>query len=216
MENKQRETMETKCYREIKKRIKNGQFPPGTRLIETAISKELNISRTPVRRAIAMLAADGYVENIDYRGAVVKNSTISKERYLEMLDIIGLFVKQAIKRIGSKKLPVDVLRISSKQTEIHWQYRDSPEIAGRKYERFLIMELLSYLKNDYYKQIAEDFFERIDQFGNQEVLAIIHTTSEDTIVQLEKVIQLLLDGNYGEAVQVVEQLNEQQILAAYR
>ncbi|WP_099223600.1 GntR family transcriptional regulator [Listeria costaricensis] len=208
--------METKCYREIKKRIKNGQFPPGTRLIETAISKDLNISRTPVRRAIAMLAADGYVENIDYRGAVVKNSTISKERYLEMLDIIGLFVKQAIKRIGSKKLPLDVLRISSKQAEIEWQYRESPEVSRRKYERFLIMELLSYLKNDYYKQIAEDFFERIDQFGNQEVFAIIHTTSENTILQLEKVIQLLLDESYEEAVQVIEQLNEQQILAAYR
>lgn len=115
MEKGHKETMETKCYKEIKRRIQSGEYEPGMRLIETGLSRELKISRTPVRKAIAMLTADGFVENLDYRGAVVKNSKVTKDNYIEILDIVGLFLKHTVHRIETKKIRFDQRIIAPKK-----------------------------------------------------------------------------------------------------
>ncbi|WP_163654617.1 GntR family transcriptional regulator [Listeria sp. PSOL-1] len=216
MVQKQKETMESRCYREIKEKIKNGEMLPGTRLIEVAISKELNISRTPVRRAIAMLASDGYIENTDYKGAVVRDSTITKERYLEMVDIIALFLKNTVKRIITKKIPIDCNLFSNKYSELKSHYKEDEVLANRKYLHFLIIQLLLYLKNDYYKQIVEDFCDKIDQFGDSEVTGIIRSTSTSLIAQLEELIQVTSAGESERAMEIIDTISEQQILAAFR
>lgn len=56
MTTKRKETRESVCYREIKKKIRNGELKPGDRLIENTLSQQLEISRTPIRKAIGMLA----------------------------------------------------------------------------------------------------------------------------------------------------------------
>lgn len=48
MTTKRKETRESVCYREIKKKIRNGELKPGDRLIENTLSQQLEISRTPI------------------------------------------------------------------------------------------------------------------------------------------------------------------------
>lgn len=55
MTTKRKETRESVCYREIKKKIRNGELKPGDRLIENTLSQQLEISRTPIRKAIGCL-----------------------------------------------------------------------------------------------------------------------------------------------------------------
>lgn len=50
MTTKRKETRESVCYREIKKKIRNGELKPGDRLIENTLSQQLEISRTPIRK----------------------------------------------------------------------------------------------------------------------------------------------------------------------
>jgi DNA-binding GntR family transcriptional regulator len=47
-----------------------GQVPPGAKLNERALSEVLKVSRTPLREAIKMLAAEGLVELLPNRGAI--------------------------------------------------------------------------------------------------------------------------------------------------
>ncbi|HEX2544123.1 MAG TPA: GntR family transcriptional regulator [Ramlibacter sp.] len=47
-----------------------GRIPPGAKLNERELSELLNVSRTPLREAIKMLAAEGLVELLPNRGAV--------------------------------------------------------------------------------------------------------------------------------------------------
>lgn len=49
----------------------SGAFLPGQRLREEHIAAALSVSRTPVRSAIQLLAADGLVRLEERRGAVV-------------------------------------------------------------------------------------------------------------------------------------------------
>jgi len=46
-------------YRFIRSQLMCGRWQPGHRVSELAISKELGVSRRPVREAVALLAAQG-------------------------------------------------------------------------------------------------------------------------------------------------------------
>ena len=48
-----------------------GRFPRGARLKQQEIAQMLNTSITPVREALKLLEAEGYVSGGNYRGAVV-------------------------------------------------------------------------------------------------------------------------------------------------
>jgi DNA-binding GntR family transcriptional regulator len=55
----------------LRQRIVEGELAPGAKLNERALSESLHVSRTPLREAIKMLAAEGLVELLPNRGAVV-------------------------------------------------------------------------------------------------------------------------------------------------
>lgn len=48
------------------------ELTPGTRLTETKLAKLLNVSKTPIREALAQLAIDGLVDLEAYKGARVR------------------------------------------------------------------------------------------------------------------------------------------------
>jgi DNA-binding GntR family transcriptional regulator len=51
--------------------ILNGEFEPGEKIDQELITAKLNVSRTPVREALKVLAADGFVEIRSFRGAYI-------------------------------------------------------------------------------------------------------------------------------------------------
>jgi len=57
----------------LRERIRTGALAPGTRLRQERLAEELGVSRTPLREALRLLAADGLVELVPHRGAVVSS-----------------------------------------------------------------------------------------------------------------------------------------------
>lgn len=68
----------------LRERIAHGSLRPGSRLIELDISRELGVSRSPVREALLHLAEEGLVEILPYRGAMVV--PLDKARLTELLE----------------------------------------------------------------------------------------------------------------------------------
>lgn len=54
----------------LRQMLVEGQVAPGAKLNERALSEVLKVSRTPLREAIKMLAAEGLVELLPNRGAI--------------------------------------------------------------------------------------------------------------------------------------------------
>jgi len=65
-------------YENIKSAIVSGEIEAGTRLTETKVSEQLNVSTTPVREAFRRLSSEGLVKIIPWRGAIVQEFS-SKE-----------------------------------------------------------------------------------------------------------------------------------------
>lgn len=55
----------------LRERIISGVFPRGSRLKQAEIAEQLHLSITPVREALKLLEAEGYVSGDSYRGARV-------------------------------------------------------------------------------------------------------------------------------------------------
>jgi len=55
----------------LREGILSGEIPRGTRLKQAELAEELGLSITPVREALKLLAAEGYVHGATHRGAIV-------------------------------------------------------------------------------------------------------------------------------------------------
>lgn len=68
------------AFREMRTRILNGTYPPGSKLSTQEISDSLGISRTPVVSAVNRLVAQGLAVALPRRGVVVADFTLQQLR----------------------------------------------------------------------------------------------------------------------------------------
>ena len=73
--------------RRLREMIVKNELGPGERLHEQALSETLGVSRTPVREAIRALTAEGLVEVLPNKGAVVREMTVNE--VLDAFQVIG-------------------------------------------------------------------------------------------------------------------------------
>jgi len=74
-----------KAYREICETMLYGQLPPGHRLSDSHIAKQLGVSRTPVRQAMEQLCDEGRIDGHPEGGFAIRQPTPN-----EMLGVFDL------------------------------------------------------------------------------------------------------------------------------
>ena len=70
-----RQVLHQEVATRLRQRIVEGHIAPGAKLNERELSESLKVSRTPLREAIKMLAAEGLVELLPNRGAIAVELT---------------------------------------------------------------------------------------------------------------------------------------------
>lgn len=95
---KTREEFVADCVREA---ILRGDFKPGERLDENVIASLLSVSRTPVRAALRMLAAESLVEVQPHRGAIVNELSAGE---LEEIYFIRGVLEGALARLAAPSM----------------------------------------------------------------------------------------------------------------
>lgn len=99
-------TLCQRVYEHLHGEIMADRLPPGTELSEVALSKELSVSRGPIREAMGRLAADGLVTVRPRRGAEVRAITpqelIDAYQVREVLEVLA--IRLAVPRISESDL----------------------------------------------------------------------------------------------------------------
>ncbi len=90
------QTLKDKVYLNLRELIISGKIKPGTRLPEEELSKQMNISRAPIREALNMLEREGFTTIIPRRGAIVTEVTSDLVRDIwEMRAILEPYAAKA-------------------------------------------------------------------------------------------------------------------------
>ncbi len=97
-------------HHQVAKRLRDmlveGQIAPGAKLNERELSEQLQVSRTPLREAIKMLAAEGLVELLPNRGAIAVS--LSEQDVVHTFEVMagleGMSGELAAQRITDAQL----------------------------------------------------------------------------------------------------------------
>jgi DNA-binding GntR family transcriptional regulator len=87
----------------LKERILTWQYPPEHRLTEDGLCREFGVSRTPVREALRLLAANGFVRRMENRGYAVRQVKVKE---LEELYEVRLALESfAVETLAGRNAP---------------------------------------------------------------------------------------------------------------
>ncbi len=82
-----RQVLHQEVATRLRQRLVEGHIAPGAKLNERELSESLQVSRTPLREAIKMLAAEGLVELLPNRGAVA--ASLSEQDVADAFEVIA-------------------------------------------------------------------------------------------------------------------------------
>jgi DNA-binding GntR family transcriptional regulator len=120
-------TLWQRVHDHIRDEILAGRLPPGTELQEVALSRELGVSRGPIREAIGRLAAEGLVTVRPRRGAVVR--ALSAEEFLEAYQVREALEVMAM-RLAVPRLTADGLAALQQLTDQMAVFADAGDVQG--------------------------------------------------------------------------------------
>jgi DNA-binding GntR family transcriptional regulator len=94
---------------ELRRRIVDGDYPPGERLTEDRLAADFGVSRNPVREALRVVEADGLVTMAPRRGAVV--ATPDPKAVADLFAVRAGLEAVAARLAAERATPQDVTRL---------------------------------------------------------------------------------------------------------
>ncbi len=107
----QSSSLTTVVQHEIERAILQGEYAPGSKLIEATLARKLGVSRGPVREAFRMLEEGGLVRNEKNRGVFVRDIPIDEA--VEIFDLRATMDQLVGRRLAEHITPAQLKEIRS-------------------------------------------------------------------------------------------------------
>lgn len=117
----------------LRQRILERQLEPGAWIDELRLCNELGISRTPLREALKVLAAEGLVTMRPRRGAYVTETNPRDVR--EAYQLLALLESDAAAQVASQASPEQLAELQQLHEELE-RHAGQPELFFAANERF--------------------------------------------------------------------------------
>ena len=186
-------------YEKMKQNIMDLTYPPGMPLTEAMLTKELGMSRSPVRSAIRMLQTEGLIESDYYKSITVKKITRQDiEEIYQLRELLESSAFQFIFTSGqyedfSYRIEEKVVRMCAAADDIYkWEVADTN----------MHMEIISALHNSRINKVYENTLSeliRIGQFSVKNGMRIPKTNEN-----LKKMVQYMREGNYEKSFAILK------------
>lgn len=187
------------AYARIKENILNLTYPPGMTLTEAMLTKELDMSRSPVRTAIHMLQTEGLIVSDYYKSMMVRE--ITDQDIQELYQLRELLEGAAFKEIFasgrqeeySYRIEEKVVRMCAASGDLYdWEVADTA----------MHMEIISIFENERINRIYENNLSeliRIGQYSIKNGMRIPRTNEN-----LKKMVQYMRKNNYEMAFEILK------------
>ncbi|HSV77882.1 MAG TPA: GntR family transcriptional regulator [Ramlibacter sp.] len=125
-----RAALHEQAARRLRQMLVEGEIAPGAKLNERALSELLQVSRTPLREAIKMLAAEGLVELLPNRGAIAL--ALTEADVLNTFEVMAGLEAQAGELAAERITPAELAEIQAMHFEMlaAWTRRDLSAYYG--------------------------------------------------------------------------------------
>lgn len=157
--------------------IIQGKLIPGERIAEPLLCKKLGVSRTPLREALKVLAAEQLVELLPNRGAVI--ARVSLEETAELFEVMGGLETVIGERVVKRATEHDYQELEAMHADI---------LRNRQTEQ-----------REHYSRVNVAFHARLSLISSNETLSAIY---RDCQLRISRVRHLanLFDASWDESV----------------
>ena len=178
----------------LRERIISGVYARGSRLKQAEIAEELKLSITPVREALKLLEAEGYVSGDSYRGARVVpfDPTASAEILQLRLMLEAQLVRGAVDKATGKD--IEELRALAKEFETAFDNGDRASARGINYRFHRRMyDIAAMPQTLHFVQIlwARYPFDLINAVSGR---------GKDAVAEHDEILQAFAEGDASSAV----------------
>jgi DNA-binding GntR family transcriptional regulator len=105
----------------LRSMIVRGIMPPGGNIDEAELCATLGISRTPLREALKLLAAEGLVELLAHRGAFVV--PIRPDEIMDLFEVVARLEQYAAELAAARGTPHDLTTLRRMQERMAAEHR---------------------------------------------------------------------------------------------
>jgi len=192
----------------IRARIMAHTLHPGSWIDEQALAAEYGISRTPLREALKVLAAEGLVTMKLRRGAYV--TEVSERDLAEVYHLLALLESDAAMVVATHASAAQIAELAALHQQLEDQIDDRDRFFAAN-ERFH-MKLLDIADNRWRNQLVADL-RKVMKLNRHKSL-FKQGRIEDSLAEHETVMQALLRRDGAAAAQAMRQHFQNGLAAA--
>src|SRR5829696_8764809 len=101
-----RSFLKDRAYEQIKQRLLNNDYPPGSFLSERQLAESLGMSKTPVKVALERLESEGFITVSPQQGIVVRE--LSVREIADLYEIRAALESYTLRAIAGKLTPEQI------------------------------------------------------------------------------------------------------------
>jgi DNA-binding GntR family transcriptional regulator len=143
-------------YETLKRKIISQDLKPGEPISDGMLSRELEVSKTPIREAVQQLEKEGFIENIPGKGAFVSRISIQDVR--ETFEIREMLECEAVKRAALRRDPqkLDAIRAAFDSREAAVPDGEQPQFrSGDQIHAFIFESIANRRLMEIYQRLLE-------------------------------------------------------------
>lgn len=186
--------MEAKAYTFILDQIKGAHWSKDKQLKELDISRELEISRTPVRHALNRLSEEGYVYRVPNKGVFVGDASLDLNQRKERIYFLEALLQHIFYTLQLDEVTVDTLSLTDMLAELEAAVSLDSDVFETLEIKFW-RHLLGYHSNTYMNERVVETMVSLYQDANHTPL-IFRKSRAMKVTHYHKLIDWLKDSNY--------------------
>lgn len=144
------------AYAALRQQIISGELPPGAPLSERALCEQLEVSRTPLREAIKILAREGLIEISPTRRAKVASVTLDEAA--NMLTLLAALEGLSGEQACQKVLGEDIAELEALQASMRHSYEQKDLATYFELNQAIHLKILAIADN----QVLSEMFNNLN------------------------------------------------------
>ena len=180
------------AFEKIRNAIFAGKYPPGHQLKEEELAKRFEVSRTPVRQAIRLLADQGLVEIRSNRRSYV--TEVNETQFEQQFDLLAFLESYSAGLSAERSSKDDIERLK----ELNTGMRETIESADNTRFLELNAEFHQIIHDNSGSDKVLELLKRIIQFPHNLYLKfgqIPHWHNAKSVIEHQQIIEALESGD---------------------
>jgi DNA-binding GntR family transcriptional regulator len=211
-----RSFLKERAYEQLKRRLLNNDYPPGTFLSERQLAENLGMSKTPIKAALERLESEGFITVSPQQGIVVRE--LSVHEIADLYEIRAALESYTLKSVAGKLTP-DQIAMVRENLRDYAALRNTGRVAdGVELDAAFHTQFVEFLGNGEIIRVMTQLREKMQRVVTQ-VFRLSPSRIDNSCDEHTAIANAVIDGDGARAADLIIrhlELGKQLILAPRR